>query len=73
MPHIPEEAASIGCGFGSAAAVHSGFMVSWQNKLKQEVCAMLQSVVNQDPEVASRMRVLITGIALLCLHVIGTL
>ena len=67
VPHIPEETASIGCGFGSAAAVHSGFSVSWQNKLKQAVCALVQTVVNHNSEAAANTRVLITGMSLLCM------
>lgn len=61
VPHVPEETASIGCGFGAAAAVHCGFSFSWQNNLKQAVCALLQTVVNHDSEAAANTRVLITG------------
>lgn len=62
MPHTSEVADTVQCSFGSAAAVHSGFSISWQNRLKQSVCALLKTVVNDDIEVAQNLRVLITGI-----------
>lgn len=61
VPHAPEEAASLGCGFGAAPAVHSGFSTSWQSKLRTAVCALLQTVVNHNDKTAARMRVYVTG------------
>ena len=61
VPHIPEEAAQIGCGTGSTAAVHQGFNVSWGNALKKDVCDVIQQAVKQSGTDASRMRVFVTG------------
>ena len=61
VPHIPEEAARVGCGAGSTAAVHQGFNVSWGNALKKDVCAVIQKAVKHSGSHASRMRVLVTG------------
>ena len=61
---MPEDTASIGCGFGAVPAVHSGFSVSWQNKLKKAVCTLLQTVVNHDDKTAACMNLMLTGHAL---------
>ncbi|KAL0040544.1 hypothetical protein WJX77_010258 [Trebouxia sp. C0004] len=62
VPHNTEEEAKIGyCGFGSAAAVHSGFSLSWQGALRKAVCSIVSAAVGSEGHNATKMRLLVTG------------
>ena len=66
VPHVLREPASIGCGLGPVAAVHSGFSASWQTGLKHAVCSILQKAVKQSHQDGSNMKLLITGTSSCC-------